>query len=179
MIEIVSVVIAYLLGSLPTGLWVSRIYGVKDIRTEGSGNIGATNVARVLGHRVAVWVYIGDIGKGILAILLTRYIAGRFGTEFFGFDLLLVIVAAAAVLGHVFPIYLRFKGGKGVNTGLGVMVSLLPYETVLAVGLFLLMVLLTRYISVGSMTAGAGLFIMVLIERYMLAQSVAQVYVYL
>ena len=108
MIEIVSVVIAYLLGSLPTGLWVSRIYGVKDIRTEGSGNIGATNVARVLGHRVAVWVYIGDIGKGILAILLTRYIAGRFGTEFFGFDLLLVIVAAAAVLGY----YLQMRRVK-------------------------------------------------------------------
>ena len=179
MIAFVPVIVAYLLGSIPVGLWVSRIYGVEDIRTRGSGNIGATNVGRVLGYRAAVWVYVGDIGKSVLAIMLARLMAARFGTGPFELDMLLVIAAVAAVVGHVFPFHLGFKGGKGVNTGMGVMISLLPYETLLALGLFLLMLLLTRFVSVGSMTAGAGLFLMVAVEKYMLAQAIASVYVYL
>ena len=176
---IVAILIAYLLGAVPFGLIVARWYGIRDIRKEGSGNIGATNVTRVIGFKAAIWVYLGDIGKGVLAMLLARYIALHFGTGIIEYNLFLVIVALAAVMGHVFPVYIGFKGGKGVSIGLGVMVVLLPYETLLALGIFILTILLTRYVSVGSMLAGISLFIIVALEKYWISYNIAQIYFYL
>src|SRR3972149_965893 len=113
---------AYLLGGVPFGLISSRLCGVPDIRSQGSGNIGATNVWRVVGPKAGIWVLVLDVGKGAAAVLAARLIDQTLVSH----DLFLTGCAAAAIVGHVFPIYLRFKGGKGVNTALGVMITLLP-----------------------------------------------------
>ena len=176
---VIPIVVCYLMGAIPFGLIIARLYGVGDIRTEGSGNIGATNVGRVIGARAAVWVYLGDIGKGVAAVLLGRLYAANFELGFVNYDVFLVACAVAAVLGHVFPVYIRFKGGKGVNTGLGVMITLLPYETLLAFGVFLLVVLLARYVSLGSMLAGISLFAIIAVEKHILDRPVADIYFYL
>ena len=174
--HIVAIAVAYLMGAIPFGLIVARWYGIRDIRNEGSGNIGATNVTRVIGFKAAVWVYLGDIGKGVLAVLIARFIALHFGTGIVGYDVFLVIVAVAAVLGHVFPVYIGFKGGKGVSIGLGVMIVLLPYETLLALGIFILTIMLTRYVSIGSMLAGISLFVIVALEKYWISYNIGQIY---
>ena len=111
-----AILIAYLVGAIPFGLVVARIFGVRDIRQVGSGNIGATNVLRTLGMRAAVWVFLLDIGKGAVPVLL----AGSVSQSAIRPDLFLVLVGLAAVLGHVLPVYLGFRGGKGVATAFGV-----------------------------------------------------------
>jgi glycerol-3-phosphate acyltransferase PlsY len=111
-VPIAVILLAYLLGGIPFGLFIARAYGIKDIRNHGSGNIGATNVLRAAGPKAAIWVYILDIGKGIVAVLIARIVDQAFLPR----DTFLVITALAAVFGHVFPVYLAFKGGKGVNT---------------------------------------------------------------
>ena len=126
MLAVIAVLIAYLLGAIPFGMIVARLYGAGDIRTLGSGNIGATNVWRVAGAKAAVWVYLGDIAKGTAAVLVGRYVAQHFQPTMLPIDTFLVLCALTAVLGHVFPVYLGFKGGKGVNTALGTMLVLLP-----------------------------------------------------
>ena len=173
------ILIAYLLGGIPFGLIVSRIFGVKDIRSHGSGNIGATNVWRVVGAKAAVWVYIGDIGKGVAAVVAARCWANSFGTAFLPTDTFLVVCALAAVLGHLFPLYLRFKGGKGVNTALGAMIVLLPLETLAGFVIFIIVVVASRFISLGSMAGGVGLFGVVAAEKYLMAHDMAAIYVYL
>lgn len=175
----ITALLAYLLGAIPFGLVVARFFGVEDIRRQGSGNIGATNVGRIAGFRAALWVYVGDIGKGVLAVLLARLVAGNTDVSYISVDLFLVICALAAVLGHIFPVYIGFRGGKGVNTGLGVMITLLPYETLLAVGVFALLVLVTRYVSLGSICAGLALFAFVAVEKHVLSRDIAAVYFYL
>jgi glycerol-3-phosphate acyltransferase PlsY len=169
---VVPVVIGYLLGAIPAGMLVARAAGIKDIRQHGSGNIGATNVWRVCGGKVAVWVYICDIGKGMLAILIAR----QFDQTLIGRDMFLVICAGATVVGNLFPVFLKFRGGKGVNTALGVMLILLPVETGVAIVVFLLVVVATRLISLGSMTGAAGLLAAVLVRQYALDTPVALPY---
>ncbi len=176
---VIAIIVCYFIGAIPFGLIIARLYGVADIRSRGSGNIGATNVGRVIGAKAAVWVYLGDIGKGVAAVLLGRLFAATFEPGFLSHDVFLVACAVAAVLGHVFPVYIRFKGGKGVNTGLGVMITLLPYETLLAFGIFVLVVLLARYVSLGSVLAGIGLFAIISVEKHVLARPVADIYFYL
>ena len=166
------IVIGYLLGAIPSGLLVARAFGVDDIRKHGSGNIGATNVWRVAGGKAAAWVYIFDIGKGMLAILIAR----QFDQSLIGRDLFLVICAGATVIGNLFPVFLKFRGGKGVNTALGVMLILLPVETGVALIVFLAVVLISRMISLGSMTATLGLLAAVLVRQYALHQPVALPY---
>jgi glycerol-3-phosphate acyltransferase PlsY len=179
MSAVVPIFIAYLLGGIPFGLIISRLFGVKDIRSHGSGNIGATNVWRVVGARAAVWVYIGDIGKGIIAVAVARYWANSFGTTFLPTDTFLVVCALAAVLGHLFPLYLRFKGGKGVNTALGGMIMLLPLETLAGFVIFVIVVAASRFISLGSMAGGVGFLGVVAAEKYLMARDMAAIYVYL
>ena len=123
MVWLLPVIIAYLLGAIPFGLLVPRMFGVRDIRQHGSGNIGATNATRVRGFQRAVWVYVGDIAKGAAAVLLARWYALHYPIPFDTIHPYLVICALAAVVGHVFPVYLGLKGGKGVNTALGVMLD--------------------------------------------------------
>ncbi|MGM9570717.1 MAG: glycerol-3-phosphate 1-O-acyltransferase PlsY [bacterium] len=132
----------YLFASIPFGLLVSKYFYETDIRSKGSGNIGATNVLRNLGVFPAVLVLILDMGKGITAVFLARY--------FLGTDFSAVIAGLIAIIGHSCSCFLGFKGGKGVATGLGVILMLSPLVTCLTVMVFVLVVALTRYVSLGS-----------------------------
>jgi len=137
---------AYLLGSIPTGLLLGKAYGI-DVRKEGSGNIGATNLYRTLGRRIGVLTLIGDCCKGLLPVLAARYFAPT--TD------LAAWVGLAAFCGHVFSLFLMFKGGKGVATALGVFLALSPLAVAIALALFLALVLKWRYVSLGSVAAAA------------------------
>jgi len=140
---------AYLVGSIPFGLIVARVLGGTDIRNSGSGNIGATNVARSLGATAGVLTLFLDLGKGAGAAWLGGKLAGVPEGS--------CIAGLAAVLGHVFPLYLRFRGGKGVATGLGVFLILEPISVALAALVFLAGVAATRRVSVGSMLGALAL----------------------
>jgi glycerol-3-phosphate acyltransferase PlsY len=142
---IVYLIITYLLGSIPFGLIVSKLFG-KDIRKEGSGNIGATNVTRVLGKKAGFLVLILDMLKGFLPVYIAKYI----------FDAKLVsLLAIASVIGHCFSIYLKFKGGKGVATAFGVLIAL-SYKTALIVSMFWLgAFLVSGYVSLASMLSAS------------------------
>jgi len=172
MATFVCIMAAYLIGAVPFGLLVARLYGVPDIRAHGSGNIGATNVARVAGFRAAVWVYLFDMAKGAAAVLLARQVT----EPLFARDLFMVVVVLAAILGHMFPVYLRFRGGKGVNTAFGGMIVLMPLETALAALVFLLVIFPTRYVSLASILAAIALPLTVIIEDLLLGSRVPPAY---
>lgn len=137
---------AYLLGSIPTGLLLGKIWGV-DVRKEGSGNIGATNLYRTVGRSVGVVTLVGDCLKGVLPVLLAKY-----------YDLphqYVALIGLAAFCGHVFSIFLKFRGGKGVATALGVFLVLSPVAVALALAVFVGLMLVWRYVSLGSIMAAA------------------------
>ncbi|MGH6897995.1 MAG: glycerol-3-phosphate 1-O-acyltransferase PlsY [Geminicoccaceae bacterium] len=139
---IVGFVIGYLIGSVPFGLILTRLAGAGDVREIGSGNIGATNVLRTGRKGLALATLALDLLKGALPVWLAyRYL---------GPDMA-VVVGLGAVLGHCFPVWLRFKGGKGVATAAGVVVALTPAVAAIALGVFVLIVVATRYVSLGSM----------------------------
>jgi len=167
-----SIMAAYLIGAVPFGLLIARLYGIKDIRQVGSGNIGATNVYRTAGPGAAVWVFLLDIGKGVVAVLLARWLAPNWWPQ----DVFLLSVVMAAVIGHIFPVYLRFRGGKGVNTALGGLIMVMPVEILVCLVMFLIMTALFRYISLGSITAAVSLPAVLLVERFLLKQGVPDVY---
>jgi acyl phosphate:glycerol-3-phosphate acyltransferase len=166
------IIVAYLLGAIPFGLLIARLYGIKDVRTLGSGNIGATNVWRIAGAKAAIWVFALDIGKGVVAVILARLIH----QDSVNRDLFMVVAGLAAILGHVFPIYLGFRGGKGVNTGLGVMVSLLPLETLGCVVVFAVVLAITRYVSLGSLLAALSLALMTALEQFWFRPEISRIY---
>jgi glycerol-3-phosphate acyltransferase PlsY len=148
-------VIAYFLGAIPFGYLLVRIFRGEDIRQTGSGNIGATNVARSGAKGLGIATLVLDALKGALAVFLAGLIANRErlcdSEEFCTAALRLMATAAlAAVLGHVFPMWLRFKGGKGVATALGVFCVLFPKAILLALAIFILVVAVTRFVSLGS-----------------------------
>ena len=144
------IVISYLLGSIPTGDIVARRHGV-DLRSVGSGNPGFTNVLRTLGARVAAPVLVIDIAKGLLAVLL---VAGTLGAGApLGPTGIRLAAGLAAVAGHIWPVFTRFKGGRGVATACGVFAALSPLATLAAVLVWLAIVLPTRYVSLGSIAA--------------------------
>jgi acyl phosphate:glycerol-3-phosphate acyltransferase len=145
---VVAVLVAYLAGSIPFGVIVARARGV-DLTRVGSGNIGATNVARTLGKRLGALVLLGDALKGTLPVLAAAAIFGRSDWRAW----ITAAVAAAAFLGHLYPLYLGFKGGKGVATGLGVFIALAPLPTLIAAGVFGLVYGVTRLSSLGSLVA--------------------------
>jgi len=165
---------AYLVGAVPFGLIIARLFGVTDIRARGSGNIGATNVWRVVGLKAALWVYLLDIGKGVIVILAARQVDQALLLP----DLFLISCAVAVVLGHVFPVYLGFRGGKGVNTALGAMAALLPFESAVCVTVFLLVVLVSRYVSLGSMAGALALPAIIIIEAVLMDRQTPAVYLY-
>lgn len=171
-IALTAILIAYLVGAIPFGLVVARLFGVPDIRKIGSGNIGATNVLRTLGVKAAVWVYLLDIGKGAGVVWLAKLFLYDLPRP----ELAAVGVGIAAILGHIFPIYLRFKGGKGVATAAGVLAVLLPWETLIAAVVFLLLVFTTRYVSVASMAAALALPFTVVVEQSIYERDVPQAY---
>jgi acyl phosphate:glycerol-3-phosphate acyltransferase len=145
--------IAYLLGGIPFGLVIARLWGIEDIRRHGSGNIGATNVWRIVGWKAGLLVFICDIGKGILAVRIAQLWSVHISNSPLDADIWFALCGLAAILGHIFPILLGLRGGKGVNTALGVMIMLLPLESAVAAGVFLLALSISRYVSLSSIIA--------------------------
>jgi len=141
---------AYLLGSIPFGLLLSRLFGGGDVRTSGSGNIGATNVARVAGPLAGILTLLLDAGKGAAAV----WLAARFSNESVTW---MMIAVLAVLLGHCFPIWLRFRGGKGVATAAGAFLVLCPPALLGSLILFLLVAFFWRYISLASISAAASM----------------------
>jgi glycerol-3-phosphate acyltransferase PlsY len=144
--------IAYLLGSIPFGYLLVRIFRKEDIRATGSGNIGATNVARSGAKGLGLLTLLLDLLKAFAAVWIAKHFAP--GTPGFPSDLA-VAAGIAAVLGHVFPIWLRFKGGKGVASALGVFVAIAPLAALCAIGVFIVVFAITRYVSLASILAAA------------------------
>ncbi len=143
---------AYLIGSIPFGLIFSFKAGI-DIRKEGSKNIGATNVTRTLGKRFGIITLIFDILKGFMPMFAAAYLLSGDPQQ----DLTVALCGAAAVLGHMFPVYLRFQGGKGVATGLGIFLFLAPLAVLFSIILFLITVWLVGYVSLGSLLSSASI----------------------
>jgi glycerol-3-phosphate acyltransferase PlsY len=143
---------SYLIGSIPAGYIAGRIAGI-DIRTVGSGNIGATNVTRFLGKRYGYPVFIVDFLKGFAAVGMSIMIAKRAQPVLIPSELFGVVGTVACVLGHSFPVWLGFKGGKGVAASAGALFGLMPFVALIAVAVWLIIFYLTRYVSVASMTA--------------------------
>lgn len=157
---VLAVALAYLVGSIPFAWIVARLWAGVDIRTVGSGNVGATNVSRVLGRKGFAVVFALDAAKGALPVLLLPGLAAAGAGETAaasGSDRVRIACGLAAILGHMFPVYLRFRGGKGVATGAGVMGALVPLPAACAFGVFLAVLLATRYVSLGSVVASVAL----------------------
>jgi glycerol-3-phosphate acyltransferase PlsY len=147
-----TLAIAYLLGSIPFGYLLVRIFRKEDIRTTGSGNIGATNVARSGGKGLGILTLLLDLLKAVAAVVIAAHFAP--GSPGFPSDLA-VAAGIAAVLGHVFPIWLGFKGGKGVASALGVFIAIAPLAAICALGVFIVVFAITRYVSLASIVAAA------------------------
>ncbi len=149
---IIAIILAYLIGSIPTSVWIGRIFYKVDVRTKGSGNAGATNTIRVLGLKAGIPVLLFDVFKGWLAVFMAHF----FYDPSLSFPDLIdfkIILAMAAVLGHVFPVYVGFKGGKGIATLFGMGIALFPLAAVFAVVIFALVLILSGYVSLSSIVA--------------------------
>ena len=147
---VVSISIAYLLGSIPFGYLLVRVFLKQDIRAQGSGNIGATNVARSGAKGLGVATLLLDLGKGLAAVMVARRMSGG------NFDIE-VAAAVAAVVGHCFPVWLGFRGGKGVATALGVFLALSPRAAGSALAVFVVVFALTRFVSLASIVASVAI----------------------
>ena len=146
----VAAVVGYLLGSIPTGMIVARVYGNVDLTAHGSGRTGATNVLRTLGRGAAAIAFAGDFLKGMLAVLLVRV---AFGDNSLWLEL---IAAIAAVIGHSYSVFIGFKGGRGVVTGMGATMVVAPVLMLIALAIGVLLVAITRYVSLGQRRRGRG-----------------------
>jgi glycerol-3-phosphate acyltransferase PlsY len=146
---------SYLLGSIPFGYLLVRIFRGEDVRQSGSGNIGATNVSRK-SPALGILTLLLDAGKGTAAVLSSYLVSDRMGDKTHTFEQL-AVAALFAVVGHMFPVWLKFRGGKGVATGLGSFLLIAPKAVLVAAGIFFAVVLLFRYISLGSVVA-VGVF---------------------
>lgn len=152
--NLVLLVIAYLIGSIATSVWVGKIFYNIDVREHGSGNAGATNTIRVLGWKAGLPVFIIDALKGFAAVMLVNFSTlQNYSNMYVNFELMLGI---AAVIGHMYPIFASFKGGKGVATLLGIVIALTPIPALCAFGVFLVVLLVFKYVSLGSMVAGVS-----------------------
>jgi len=149
---IAALIISYILGSIPTSYLMGKLIRKIDIRDFGSGNVGATNALRVLGTKIGIITLIIDIGKGILAVTFGKLIVAEPS------NLVAIAFGLFAILGHIFTIFLKFKGGKGVATSAGVFIALAPHAVGIALIVFLLTVMLTKYVSLGSIFAALILF---------------------
>lgn len=161
-VNIIITIVAYLLGSIPTSVWISRSFYNIDIRDFGSGNAGSTNTFRVLGVKAGIIVFIVDVVKGFIAVNLiyfTKYYIPNSG-DYINIQLLLGI---AATLGHIFPIYVGFKGGKGVATLFGVIFAISLYPTLIMAGIFIVTLVATRYVSLSSMVAGFSFPVLIIV----------------
>ena len=153
LVYLIIIITAYLLGNISTSYIVAKRLAGVDIRTQGSVNAGSTNVLRTLGKKAGALTFIGDVLKGLIAVLIARFIA-------YGVNLddttCAYIAVVAVVLGHNYPVFLGFKGGKGVATSLGSMLGMNPLVALLCLGFFIIIVAITKYVSLGSIL-GIGL----------------------
>jgi glycerol-3-phosphate acyltransferase PlsY len=159
---IIILVQSYLIGSIPTALIVSRTVFGFDIRTKGSGNMGSTNAMRVLGWKWGAVVQIVDIAKGLVAVLLVAYFFDSTmpfvnRTPFEDMTVVKLIAGFAAVLGHIWSAFAGFRGGKGINTSLGLLIAVAPVEASVALGLFVLALFASGYVSLGSIIAAISI----------------------
>ncbi|HNX83028.1 MAG TPA: glycerol-3-phosphate 1-O-acyltransferase PlsY [Bacteroidales bacterium] len=153
-LSVIAVVLAYLAGSIPSAVWAGKLFHGIDVREHGSGNAGATNTVRVLGWKTGIPVLIFDLFKGWLAVMLPEFLdAAPEGSE--PMMVLQIVCGMAAILGHVFPLFAGFRGGKGVATTFGVLLALHPLLTLTCAGIFLLVLFISGYVSLSSMTAVA------------------------
>ncbi len=159
--EAISIIIAYLVGSIPTALIISKKYFDIDIRDYGSGNMGATNTFRILGSRFGTIVMIADMLKGIIAVALYNFFPHYLHNELDRTNFMIGL-GLAAVTGHIFPIWANFRGGKGIATLFGMVLAIQPMVALSCVVVFLLVLYTTRYISLSSILAGVALPICVL-----------------
>lgn len=144
---VLSFLVAYLLGGLPTGTAVAKFYGGPNLRKIGSGNIGMTNVMRSMGWKSAALTFLGDTLKGVIAALLGKWIGGTHA---------MIIASAGVILGHDFPVYFKFKGGKGISTSLGVTIVLCPLVAPFLVLIVIPIVAITKMMSAGTLSAAAA-----------------------
>ncbi len=159
--EVVLIIAAYLIGSIPTSVWISKYFFGIDIRDYGSGNAGATNTFRVLGKKWGTIVMIGDVLKGVAAtslyILLPYYMQNEWERTNF-----MIGLGLAAVVGHIFPIWADFRGGKGVATVFGMVIAIQPVVAACCVGVFLVVLYLTRFVSLSSILASVAFAVFIL-----------------
>ena len=151
------IIIAYLIGSIPTGLVLAKLSGGEDIRKSGSGNIGATNVTRLLGKKLGALTLLGDVLKAVIPMLAAHWYLVQSGLAVSAKDLDMAVslCGGAAFLGHLFPIYLNFRGGKGVATALGVFIVLEPLAILIGIFLFVAVVYFSGFVSIGSLLVSA------------------------
>lgn len=167
---IVVVILSYLVGSIPTSIIVSKMVKGIDIRHHGSGNAGGSNVFRILGWKYGLLVILLDALKGVIAVLLvSRLYFGSFpfpnATPFDDFTLVQIIAGIAAVLGHIWTVFAGFKGGKGIATGLGFLVSIVTIDMLLGLVVFAIVVAVSKYISLGSLSAAVSVPLFMIIRE--------------
>jgi len=163
MVTLAAVLIgSYLFGSIPFGYLAGRFAGI-DIRKVGSGNVGATNVVRALGKRYGYPVFALDVSKGFAAVMISMLVAPGRTPEWNSPETFGIVAAISSVLGHLYPPWLKFKGGKGVATSAGALLALTPIATLIGVAIWIVVFWLTRYVSLASITAAVILPIVILV----------------
>lgn len=175
--EIIFIILAsYLLGSIPTAVIISKAFFGFDIRTKGSGNMGSTNAFRILGWKWGIIVQLIDITKGILAVIL---VANFLGNDLVGkvswisdIKVLQIVAGISAVAGHIWSLFVNFKGGKGVNTAAGMLLGLAPIDFGVAFGLFTIAVIFSGYISLGSIVAAISIPASLFFRTYILGETI-------
>lgn len=160
---ILSVILGYLVGSIPFALIFGKVFGGIDVREHGSGNLGGTNVIRILGLKVGLPVILCDIGKGVLAAFIGTLIGG----ELFG-----LLAGILAVFGHFYPIFAGFKGGKGVATGAGVFIFLAPFQMLIVISIFLLVLVIFGYVSLASIIGSATGMILFALPEFLTGMEI-------
>jgi glycerol-3-phosphate acyltransferase PlsY len=174
-IEVIGLVIlGYLAGSIPTGLLLTKAFSDADPRNEGSRNIGATNILRTAGKTLGALTLVGDCLKGLIPVLFAVWIVRS--------DIWVSLVALSAFVGHLFPVFLKFKGGKGVATALGIYLGIAPLAVLIDAGIFFGVVRKWRFVSLGSLTAAAAMPILIAIltqsKPYVIASLIIAVLIY-
>ena len=171
MLPLLAVIVAYLIGSIPFGYLIVRAKEGTDVRQSGSGGTGATNVSRRAGKIAGVVTLVFDAAKGMAAVLIANYLLTLVDIEVAIAAWWIAFAAIAAIVGHIFPIWLSFRGGKGVATAIGVFVTLAPWSIVFAGTIFFVIVLVTRYVSLGSMVAVLSVPAFILLQKLWLPED--------
>jgi acyl phosphate:glycerol-3-phosphate acyltransferase len=150
---ILALLIAYLIGSIPSAVWIGKWFYRVDVREHGSGNSGATNTFRVLGKKAGIPVLLMDVCKGWASVMMAFWAteAPPHSQDFVNIQ---IVLGVAAVVGHIFPVFAAFRGGKGIATLFGVILAVHPYACLIAAGVFLIVFIATNYVSLGSISAG-------------------------